>query len=172
MPAASVLIKPVPGEAGSPSSEALTAAADQLLTSMTSIRRSERVLARRPQELATLTGSQLELVRLVLHSPGVSVAEAAKQLRLAPNTVSTLVRQLTDQRMLTRRNDPSDRRVARLELTDDMRKKVGAFLDRRMVTIVNAMSQLSPSEQRRLSNALALVERLADLLHQEELLSE
>ncbi|HEY2214462.1 MAG TPA: MarR family transcriptional regulator [Acidimicrobiales bacterium] len=170
MPAASVLTKPVPADASG--SEGVVAAADQLLHAMTSIRRSERVLARRPAELATLTGSQVELIRIVLRNPGVSVAEAAKELRLAPNTVSTLVRQLTDHQMLVRRNDPSDRRVARLELTQAMQRKVGAFRDRRLVTLVTAMGQLTPSEQRRLSSSVALVERLAELLRQEEQLSE
>jgi DNA-binding MarR family transcriptional regulator len=172
MTAASVLTSPVPAESGSAASEGFMADADQLLHSMTSIRRSERVLARRPAELATLTGSQVELIRIVLRNPGVSVAEAAKELRLAPNTVSTLVRQLTDQQMLVRRNDSSDRRVARLELTEAMQQKVGAFRDRRVVTLVTAMGQLTPSEQRRLSSSVALVERLAELLRQEELLSE
>ena len=48
--------------------------ADELLATMASIRRSGRLLARRPVELSTLTGAQLELVRLVRRRPGVSVA--------------------------------------------------------------------------------------------------
>jgi DNA-binding MarR family transcriptional regulator len=163
MPSASLLTTPP---------DAFWAEADQLLQSMASIRRSERVLARRPMELETLTGSQTDLVRFVLRNPGVSVAEAAKELRLAPNTVSTLVRQLVDQGMLVRRIDPLDRRVARLDLTPAMQHKVGAFRDRRLVTLVGAIQRLSTGDQRRLSSSVSILERLAELLRQEESLNE
>jgi DNA-binding MarR family transcriptional regulator len=146
----------------------MVAQADQLLWAMASIRRSERVLARRPAELSTLTGSQLDLVRLVLRLPGVSVAQAAQELRLAPNTVSTLVRQLTDNRMLVRRIDPLDRRVARLDLTPAMQHKVAAFRDRRVSMLVDAIRQLSDREQRNLAESVALMEHLAEWLHEEE----
>jgi DNA-binding MarR family transcriptional regulator len=140
---------------------------DQLLSALASIRASGRLLALRPAELSTLTGSQLDLVRLVLHHPGISVAQAARQLRLAPNTVSTLVRQLTDVHMLIRRIDQSDRRVARLYLTPAMRRKVSAFLDRRVAALADVMRQFSVSERRRLTDALPVLEHLAERLHEE-----
>lgn len=167
MPAASVLAKPRTGDGADPADPIWTAA-DELLQSLASIRRSERVLARRPLELETLTGSQTDLVRIVLRNPGVSVAEAANELRLAPNTVSTLVRQLVDHGMLVRRPDPIDRRVARLDLTPSVRQKVGAFRDRRVVTLIRAIEQLSPADQRRLNGAVPVFEHLAELLRQEE----
>jgi DNA-binding MarR family transcriptional regulator len=138
--------------------------ADRLLTAMASIRRSGRLLAHRPVELATLTGSQIDLVSLVLRRPGVSVAQAAEELRLAPNTVSTLVRQLTDARLLIRRVDPQDRRVARLDLTPAMRRKVGAFRDRRAAMLGAAMSRLAVCDQRRLAESLAILDQLAEQL--------
>ena len=79
---------------------------------MAAIRRSGRLVGR-PPELSELTGAQLDLVRLVGRRPAVSVAQAAAELRLAANTVSTLVRQLTDAGLLLRRVDPVDRRIAR-----------------------------------------------------------
>jgi DNA-binding MarR family transcriptional regulator len=142
--------------------------ADQLLNAMASIRKSGRLLAARPIELASLTGSQLDLVSLVLRQPGVSVARAAKDLQLAPNTVSTLVRQLTDARLLNRRVDPVDRRIARLELTPAMQRKVGAFRDRRLATLGSAITRLSPADQRRLTDALSTLGRLADCLQEQE----
>jgi DNA-binding MarR family transcriptional regulator len=135
--------------------------ADELLTAMASIRRSGRLVAGRPVELSALTGSQVDLVRLVLRRPGVSVTEAAEELGLAANTVSTLVRQLIDAGLLIRRADASDRRVARLELTPAMRRKVRAFRDRRVAMLSAAMAQLSPGEQRRLAGAVDVLGRLA-----------
>jgi len=130
----------------------LVTRADELLSVMASIRRSGRLLAKRPIELSTLTSSQLDLIRVVLRRPGVSVTNAAEELRLAPNTVSTLVRQLTDEHLLTRRIDPQDRRVARLDLTPGMRRKVSAFQDRRVAMLVSAMEQMTASDRRCLAD--------------------
>lgn len=149
-------------------SEELQKQADGLLSVMASIRRSGRLLARRPVELSSLTSSQLDLVRVILRRPGVSVNQAAEELRLAPNTVSTLVRQLTDQNMVIRRSDPADRRIARLDLTSTMRRKVAAFRDRRLGTLVTAMTSLSARDQRRLADAVELLEHLAERLLEHE----
>jgi DNA-binding MarR family transcriptional regulator len=148
--------------------EELQNQAEGLLTAMASIRRSGGHLARRPVELSRLTGSQLDLVRVILRRPGVSVNEAAEELRLAPNTVSTLVRQLTDQNMLIRRADPTDRRVARLNLTPTMGRKVAAFRDRRLGTLVAALTRLSTRDQHRLAHAVDLLNHLAVELLEEE----
>jgi DNA-binding MarR family transcriptional regulator len=140
-----------------------SATADGLFSAFASIRRSAR-LAGRPAELANLTGAQLDLVRLVRREPGVSVAEAAAVLRLAANTVSTLVRQLTDAGLLLRRADPSDRRVARLELTAETAREVGRFRDRRVALLAAAVAELGPSDRRRLEAALPVLGRLAERL--------
>jgi DNA-binding MarR family transcriptional regulator len=148
--------------------EELQERADGLLTVMSSIRRSGGLLARRPVELSSLTGSQLDLVRVILRRPGLSVNEAAEELRLAPNTVSTLVRQLTDQNLVIRSSDAVDRRVACLDLTPTMRRKVRAFRDRRLAALVAAMTRLSASEQRSLAGAVTLLDDLAAQLLEEE----
>jgi DNA-binding MarR family transcriptional regulator len=141
-----------------------TALADELLAAMASIRRSGRRRSGRPVELAELNGSQLELVRLVRRRPGVSVADAAEELRLAPNTVSTLVGQLTDSGMLLRLADESDRRVARLDLAGATRRNVDAWRDRRVVDLAAAMARLPAPDRRRLEEAVPALSRLADLL--------
>jgi DNA-binding MarR family transcriptional regulator len=140
-----------------------SAVADELLSTMASIRRSAR-LAGRPPGFADLTGAQLDLVRLIRRRPGVSVAEAAAELRLAANTVSTLVRQLTGAGLLVRRSDPADRRVARLELTPEIAGEVGRFRDRRIALLASAISELRPGERRRLAAAAAVLGRVAERL--------
>lgn len=143
--------------------------ADELLSAMASIRRSARLLARRPLELSTLTGSQVDLVRLLRRRPGISVAQAAEELRLAPNTVSTLVRQLSDAGLVTRSADDHDRRVARLELTREMQQKVDAFRDRRVAALSEAMTRLEPRGPERLTEAIAVLHELAAALPLQEL---
>jgi DNA-binding CsgD family transcriptional regulator len=134
--------------------------ADELLGAMEAIRRSGRRHAGRPQELSQLTGSQLELVRLLRRRPGLSVSEVADELNVAPNTVSTLVRQLVDAGFVVRGCQAADRRVARLDLADDLGRKMGVFLDRRMGLLVEAMHALPVHDQRRLRSTVGVLLKL------------
>ena len=141
-------------------------AADELLVAMSAIRRAGRQRGGRPRELAALTSAQLELVRLLRRQPGLCVAEAAAQLRLAPNTVSTLVRELVEADVVERRVDGADRRVARLDLVPEMRRKLERWRDERVVTLASAIDQLSRSDRRALLRALPLLDALADAVAQ------
>jgi DNA-binding MarR family transcriptional regulator len=141
-----------------------TQLADELLSAMASIRRSGRLVAARPAELSALTGAQIDLVRIVRRRPGISVSEAAAELRLAGNTVSTLVRQLTASGLLVRTADAADRRIARLALTPEMQQAVGAFRDRRVAVLASAMQELPAADRTLLADAVALIGRLATRL--------
>jgi DNA-binding MarR family transcriptional regulator len=134
--------------------------ADELLAGMGAIRRSGRRRAGRPEELSLLTGSQLELVRLLRRRPGISVNQVAEELNLAPNTVSTLVRQLVDAGFVVRRSQSTDRRVARLDLAEDLGRKMGGFRDRRMAVLVEAMHELPVADQRRLRSTVGVLLKL------------
>jgi DNA-binding MarR family transcriptional regulator len=134
---------------------------------MASIRRAGRRHAGRPVELSSLTGAQLELLRLVRRRPGVSIAEAAQELRLAPNTVSTLVHQLTKGGLMLRGVHGSDRRVARLELSAHIRRKVDAWRDRRVLALGDAIERLSPQDRRSMVEALPVLARLAEHLEEQ-----
>jgi DNA-binding MarR family transcriptional regulator len=163
VPARAVTERP-PGHSGSAVSRqshlGFDLLADELLAAMGSIRRSGRRQAGRPEELSQLTGSQLELVRLLRRRPGVSVNQVAEELTLAPNTVSTLVRQLVDAGFVVRRRQEADRRVARLDLAEDLGRKMGAFRDRRMGLLVEAMRALPVHDQRRLRSTVGVLLKL------------
>jgi DNA-binding MarR family transcriptional regulator len=138
--------------------------ADDLLAAMAMVRRTTRRLSGRPLLLSVLTASQAELVRTIARRPGVSVTEAAEELRLAPNTVSTLVGQLTDAGVVLRRADRSDRRVVRLELEHETRKTVTDWRDRRSEAVAVAVGRLTPRDRRRLTDALPVLSRLAGMV--------
>jgi DNA-binding MarR family transcriptional regulator len=138
--------------------------ADDVLTVLASLRRAGRRSSSRPVELSTLSGSQLELARLVRRERGISIAEAAEELRLAPNTVSTLVSELTTTGLLVRRVSPSDRRVAHLELAPRLERKIDAWRDRRATALGAAIRGLPDSERHRLEAAIPVLEHLADEL--------
>jgi DNA-binding MarR family transcriptional regulator len=142
--------------------------ADALLKETARIRRVGRRRQGRPEELVRLTGAQLELVKLVRRAPGLSVAQAAAELGLAANTVSTLVRRLTDEGMLVRTSHPADRRIARLELPEALARRVGAYRDRRMVALAAAIATLDIDEQATIAAATALLGHVADELERGE----
>lgn len=135
--------------------------AETLLDEIAAIRRAARAAGGRPPVYASLTGSQLELLRLVRRRPGISVAEAARVLGLAPNTVSTLVHALTRRRLLLRAVDPEDRRVARLDLTPEMRTSAETWHDRRVALVAAAITGLDGEVRSHLGSALSLLEEVS-----------
>jgi DNA-binding MarR family transcriptional regulator len=139
-------------------------AAEELLGTLAAIRRALRRYSGRPVELSSLTGAQLELVRLLRRRPGASIADAALELRVAPNTVSTLVRQLTEAGVVARAVDGTDRRVARLTITSAIARKVDAWRDRRVEAVGAALAGLTDDDRRRLADALPTLARLAEAL--------
>ena len=146
------------GDSAAPATPEL-ALAEDLFTAVGQLRRHGRRLG--PWPAGTLSGAQVEVVRLVRRQPGLSVAEAAAVLALAPNTVSTLVGQLDEARVLTRVTDPQDRRVTRLVLTSQARERVERWRDRRSSAAAGAIAALDPSERAALELAIPIIVRLA-----------
>lgn len=133
---------------------------EELLDALGAFRRTLRRHVGTPLS-PPLTSAQVELVRVVRRAPGTSVADAAEKLGVAPNTVSTLVGQLSDARVIVRSVDGDDRRIARLDLAPDVRRKVDAWRDRRIIVLTQALNRLSQADRRRLDEAVPVLERLA-----------
>lgn len=141
-----------------------TSVAEDLFDAVGLLRRRARRVVGRPWPMETLSNAQVELVRVVRRRPGVSVAEAATELGLAANTVSTLVRQLTDAGLLRRLADTDDRRVARLRLTAPAQRRVEQWRDRRAGLVAGAIAGLPPADRRALARAVPVIARLAAML--------
>ena len=137
-----------------------TRLAENLMTSITSLRRAVRrhVRARLPGQ--PLRGAQIELLRTVEQQPGIGVAAAARSLHLAGNSVSTLVNQLVDDGMLRRRVDPTDRRAVRLELTAEAKEGLVTWRRTRTEFVAGALETLSPEDQGAIEAALPALGRL------------
>lgn len=138
--------------------------AEELLAAIGVLRRHLRGVPGRPWQLSALTSSQTELLRLVHRAPGTSVAEAAAELGLVANTVSTLVGRLTEQGLLRRVADARDRRVARLTLTDQARRQIDDWRDRRAARVTQVLDQLDPAELDALRAALPTLNGIANRL--------
>lgn len=124
-----------------------------------------RALRRRAVQRAgrvALPDAQVEVLRLVQRQPGVSVREAAERLGTAPNTVSTLVGELTGAGLLHRERDPADRRSVRLELTDAARERIAAYGRHRRELLTAALSELDEADRAAVLAAVPALDRLAD----------
>jgi len=107
-----------------------------------------------------LPGPAVELLRLVQEQDGVRVGDAARALRIAPNTASTLVRQLTEAGLVHRMPDAHDGRVARLALTAAGRERLNAWHDQRQTLIADALAGLCEADQVCIEAAMPALERL------------
>ncbi|MFR9778338.1 MarR family winged helix-turn-helix transcriptional regulator [Micromonospora sp. MS34] len=110
-----------------------------------------------------LPEAQVELMLLVRAEPGISGKEAARRLGTAPNTVSTLVRDLADAGLLARERDPADRRVVRLRLTDAAGNRMAEHERHRAALLTEALAALDPASR---DVVLAAVPQLDALLAQ------
>ena len=135
--------------------------ADDLYDVIGLLRRRSRRLVGAPLPELALSGAQLELLRVVRRNPGITVAESARVLGLAANTVSTLVGQLLGLGVLVRERDTSDRRVARLHLTPSARAGLEQWRDRRAQSTAVALAGLPAADRARLAAALPTIARIA-----------
>jgi DNA-binding MarR family transcriptional regulator len=122
-----------------------------------------RVLRRHlPQDLpdATLTPAQAEVIRDVDRHPGTRVKETAGRLNVAQNTVSTIVRKLSDMGLLERRTDERDRRAVALFVAPGRAERRQRRADQRTVVLAMAIDGLDPEERQVLVDALPVMQRL------------
>lgn len=114
-----------------------------------------------------LRGAEVELLRLVVARPGIGVSEAAKELYLAGNSVSTLVNQLVRDGYLNRETDPADRRAARLLPTPAADARLRDWRERRTALVRRQVARLDEAERAALEAALPALRKLAVNLHEE-----
>lgn len=140
----------------------ITAAAAELFTAISVIRRSARRAARQVWAQQPLPPAQSELLRLAAARPGLTVAEAAEELRVAPNTISTLVGRLTEAGLMNREKSPRDGRTAQLTATDKAQQRLAEFRDLRAELAGDALARLPPADQQALLAAVPALLRLSD----------
>lgn len=140
----------------------LSTAAGELLGAIGLVRRTTRRAVRQVWHAEPLPPAQSELLQLAASRPGITVADAARELQLAPNTVSTLVGRLTAADLLRRNRSASDGRAALLTATERGRSRLAAYRDLRAELAGLAMARLSAADQRALAAAVPALVRLAE----------
>jgi DNA-binding MarR family transcriptional regulator len=108
-----------------------------------------------------LPEAQLEILRLVKHRPGLRIHDAAAELRLAPNTVSTLVHRLTEEGLLELQPDAADRRVTRLRLSLAAEARMRQWRDRRAEILSARLRGLDAADREAVSKVLPVLDAIA-----------
>ncbi|MER6286976.1 MarR family winged helix-turn-helix transcriptional regulator [Streptomyces sviceus] len=140
---------------------------EELADALVGVQRLLRRRLRAGLTVPRLRGAEVELLRLVEARPGIGVSEAAKELHLAGNSVSTLVNQLVKEGHLVRGTDPGDRRAARLLLTDKAEGRLRDWKQRRVALVSRHVTRLDAADQEALRAALPALRALAVTLHEE-----
>jgi DNA-binding MarR family transcriptional regulator len=119
-----------------------------------------------------LSATRSELLRLTVSRPGISVAGAARELRLAPSTVSTIVGSLAAQGLTTRGRSLADGRTVRLNATNRARHRLAQRRDLRAELAAHALAGLLADDREALGAAIPALmrpaERIADPVGENE----
>ncbi len=140
------------------------AAASALLTAIGAVRRTARRAVQQAWDQEPLPPARSELLLLVARRPGITVAEAAHELHLAQNTISTLVSKLAAERLLDRGTDTADRRAVRLTVAPAGRARLAGYRDLRAELAGRALAGLTTDDQQALAAAVPALRRLAGQL--------
>ena len=133
----------------------------QLAKVLGRIGRGLRYHTRAQREALAITQSESELLRLLDRRPGIRVHDAAIELGIASNSVSTLVRQLARAGLLERTADPLDGRAACLRLSPAAAEWVTQLGNAREQSLERALATLDEEDRRQLEGALPAMARLA-----------
>ena len=140
--------------------------AAELLAAIGAVQRVARRAVRGAAYAEPLRPARSELLRLTARRPGISVAEAAQELRLAPNSVSTMVSKLAADGLLSRDRAAADGRSVRLTVTDKGAARVEQWRDIRADLAVRALERLPASDRRAIRMAVPALARLAERMEE------
>ena len=129
--------------------------------SIARLRRAMRRAARTAEPAKTFTVAQLELLSCLAEHPGSRPGELARMLRLAPNTITTLMNALAPHELISRTPAPDDRRAVAMRLTDAGERAVRDWQSTNAAILAAAVAALSPAQQRLLGRAVPALDALA-----------
>jgi DNA-binding MarR family transcriptional regulator len=132
------------------------------------IGRGLRYRTRAAREALDVTQSESELLRLIDRRPGIRVQEAAVELGVASNSVSTLVGQLARDGLVERASDPLDGRAACLQLTPSALEWVTRVGNAREAAINRALESLDAADRAELEQVLPVLIRLSKAISKTE----
>ncbi len=94
---------------------------------------------------------------------GMSVKELSQKVGLSHSTVSGIVDRLERKGLAKRIQDPRDRRITRVTITDSAKKHLTDVLQQRMFSsIIDALNQATAGERVKILEGLSVLRQLLD----------
>jgi DNA-binding MarR family transcriptional regulator len=143
--------QPVPVDAAANASEV----AGRLRLSVTRLARRLRQEAG-----AGLTPSQLSALAVIANHGPLSLGSLAEHERLAPPSITRLVKKLAEQGLVVRTTDPADRRIATVMTSEHGEALLAESRRRKTAWLTNRIEVLGDDDRRRLAEALDVLDRL------------
>lgn len=101
------------------------------------------------------------LASIETHGP-LTLGDLAAREQVAPPTVTKVVGRLEDDGLVDRTVDPADRRVSRVSITPEGRRRLDRSRARRDAALAERLATLSPGDLDRLGHAVDVLEALVD----------
>jgi DNA-binding MarR family transcriptional regulator len=152
-----------PKRPGGYRAESPSAATSVLLAdTVARLRRAMRRAARAADPGNPLSVAQLEVLACVADQPGIRPGRLARQLMLAPNSVTTLVKALHTRGLIERTHAAEDARALALTLTPAGRQAVEGWKATNTAILQAALGMLDERHQGVLAEALPGMRQLAE----------
>lgn len=124
-------------------------------------------LARRVQREALsggddLTASRLSALATIDKAGPITLGDLAAIEQVQPPSMTRIVTRLEERGLTSRTVDPNDRRIARVEVTDEGRAVLARSRTKKAAFLAKRVAGLSPDERALLARALPVLERLID----------
>jgi DNA-binding MarR family transcriptional regulator len=139
--------------------------ADSVTDLASALRLAVTRLARRLRQESTegdVTPSQLSALATIEREGPVTLGDLAASERVQPPTMTRIVGALTDQGLVAREVDETDRRVVRVRVTPAGRRLLARTRRRKAAFLATRLARLSPEERELLRRALPVLERLLE----------
>jgi DNA-binding MarR family transcriptional regulator len=115
----------------------------------------------RQEAVGDITPSQLSALSTIERAGPLSLGDLADLERVAPPSMTRIAGRLEEEGLVVRKVDTTDRRIARVAISDTGRDLLKQTRTRRDAYLAARLRALSPEERATLARALPLLERLA-----------
>ena len=115
-----------------------------------------------------LTITQIRVLFILRESEGLPARSLAETLRVTPSTLTRIMDRLVRDRLVTREEDPHDRRLVRHYLTDTARDAVGLIERQGRERMDKVLSRLAPGHCERLVDALTHLAAASEAVEAED----
>lgn len=104
-----------------------------------------------------LTIAQLRVLYILRQQDGITVSALAQRLNVTPATTTGLTDRLVREKLIYRTEDPTDRRLVRLHLTEEGARMIGELDADSAAYIRSIWERLRPNDLEGVSQALDLI---------------